>query len=65
MGESSDSVSIDIDMIPLGGKVRNSAYPTKKKELLLLFFVPLPFFLMQIMCEFEVVLFTRLFFWLM
>ena len=23
MGESSDSVSIDIDMIPLGGKVRN------------------------------------------
>lgn len=37
MGESSDSVSIDIDMIPLGGKVRNSAYPTKKKEKLFFF----------------------------
>jgi hypothetical protein len=26
MGESSDSVSIDIDMLPLGGKVRDTNF---------------------------------------
>ena len=33
MAESSDSVSIDIDMVPLGEKVKQPPHPKKKKKM--------------------------------
>ena len=69
MGESSDSVSIDIEMIPLGGKVRNLGWyqHTQQKTIHFFFFWVFFFFWMQFMCVYScvslwVVLFMGLFF---
>lgn len=38
MGDSSDSVSIDIETIPFGGKVEKSQYPSSPLQISFLFF---------------------------